>query len=244
MRIGVQLYTLRDQLDNDLPGTFSRLQQIGYKVVETAGLHGLTPDQYRKRLDEAGLNAVSCHVGLPDVEGNLDETAAMAKALGATWLVVPWIGEETYGAGWAQVGERMGKVAENVLKKGLKFGYHNHAFEFDLEDGIPGFARFWDAAPVLVEAELDLYWAHYAGHEPSQWLRNLSGRVSLAHFKDGKDGKFTPVGEGEIDWKVIKQAAELAGVEYAIVELDECPRDPIDCVESSFNYLKGIGLSA
>lgn len=244
MHLGVQLFTLRELIDADLPATFKQVREVGYTYVETAGLHGRTAEDYRIELDKARLKAVACHVGLPDVEHNLESTAAMAKTLGATWLIVPWIGKESYESGWATFGERLGKVAEKVIKQGLKFGYHNHDFEFAEEDGIPGFTRLWDAAPETVEVELDVYWANYAGHDPAQWLRNLAGRVPLAHFKDGKDGQYLPAGEGELDWGAIKKAAEIAGVEYAIVELDTCPRDPIDCIATSFSYFKKLGISS
>jgi len=241
MQIGVQLYTLREPLAIDLPGTFQKIREAGYVFVETAGLYGLTPENYRKELDKTGLKAVACHVRLADVEDRLEETAQMAKTLGATWLVVPSIHKEIYADGWAKVGARLGKVAENVIKKGLKFAYHNHSFEFEPEDGVSGFARLWDAAPETVEVELDVYWAEHAGHDSAQWLRNLAGRVPLVHFKDGKDGIQTPLGEGDLDWVAITAAARLAGVEYAIVELDECPRDPVECVAASLTYLNSLG---
>ena len=182
MQIGVQLYTLREPLAVDLPGTFRQIREAGYVFVETAGLYGLTPENYRSELDKAGLKAVASHVGLGDVEDRLDETAKMAKTLGANWLVVPSIDREVYVDGWSKVGERLGKDAENVIKMGLKFAYHNHDFEFEQEDGVSGFARLWDAAPETVEVELDVYWAEHAGHDSAQWLRNLAGRVPLAHF--------------------------------------------------------------
>jgi sugar phosphate isomerase/epimerase len=243
MHLGVQLFTLRDLMDKDFAGTLRKVSECGYRFVETAGLHGRSPEAYREELDRAGLRAIACHVGLPEVEDELDSNAATAHTLGAEWLVVPWVPKGVYAGGWAKFGERLGAVAAKVIKKGLKFAYHNHAFEFEEEGDAPGYEHLWAGAPETVESELDVYWAHYAGQDPSDWLRKLAGRVPLAHFKDGKDDKFTPVGEGVLDWKAIISAAELAGVQYAIVELDECPRDGIDCVAVSFTYLNGLGVS-
>jgi sugar phosphate isomerase/epimerase len=242
MRLGVQLYTLRDLMDADLPGTLAKVAGIGYRFVETAGLHGRSPGEYRLELDRARLTAVACHVGLPEVEGGLADSISMAATLGAHWLVVPWVPQGAYSGGWDAFGKRLGRVAENVIKSGLRFAYHNHAFEFELEDGTTGYERLWASAPETVEAELDVYWADHAGNDPADWLRRLAGRVPLAHFKDGKDGRFTAVGEGTLDWGEIVKAANTAGVEYAIVELDECPRDGIDCVADSFKFLRGVGV--
>ena len=242
MRLAVQLYTLRDPLAADLDGTLKRTSDSGFEFVETAGTCGLSPREFAARLDSAGLRAVAAHVGLDAVEGGLSETEDMAKSLGAEWLVVPWIGEDVYVEGWGPFGERLGRIAENVLARGLRFAYHNHDFEFRIQDGRPGYEALWEAAPETVEAELDVYWARHAGHDPAEWLRKLAGRVPLVHFKDGRDGRFTPVGEGELEWDPIVVAARTAGVEWAIVELDESPSDPIDCVAASYLFLTGMGV--
>lgn len=242
MRLAVQLFTLRDLMEKDLPGTLAKVFDAGFMAVETAGTYGLSASGFRDELTKAGLKAVACHVGLSDIEDNLAETVQDAKSLGAEWLVVPWVPKEAYAKGWADFGSRLGRAAERVIAKGMKLAYHNHAFEFEPEDGVPGFEVLWNNTPETVEAEVDLYWAHYAGHDPSEWLRKLAGRVPLAHFKDGVGDKHMPAGEGDMDWASIIPAAKTAGVEWAIVELDECPRDPIECVATSFNYLRGLGV--
>ncbi len=244
MDIGVQLFSVRDAMERDLPGTFARLANGGYRFVETAGLHGLTPDRYRSELDNAGLRAIACHVGLSDVEERLPETAEGAQCLGAEWLVVPWVPKEVYADGWADFGRRLGEVAAACHEHGLMFAYHNHSFEFELEDGVPGFEILWNTAPSTVEPEIDLYWTWWAKHDPVAWLERLAGRVYLAHFKDGKDGRHMPIGEGELDYRRITEVAKAAGVRYAIVELDESPRDSVECCLASFGYLKSIGADA
>lgn len=240
MRLAVQLYTLRDLLEDDLTRTLSAVREIGYECVETAGLHGRTPEEFRSELDQAGLTAVSCHVGLTEVETHLDHEVRTATELGAQWLVVPWLAADDYSAGWDKVAGRLERVADLALASGMQFAYHNHDFEFAND----GFTTLWDTAAETLEAELDLYWVQVAGHDPSQWLRALAGRVPLAHFKDGKNGAFTPVGEGTLPWAEIIESAKLAGVQYAIVELDECPRDPLACIEASFEFLRDSGVPA
>ena len=244
MRLAVQLFTLREPMATDLGGTLGEVSKMGYRSVETAGLNGLSGEEFRSELDRAGLRSIASHVGLSEVEDALESTVQTAKALGSEWLVVPWVPQESYASGWGVFGARLSRISEAVLSHGLKFAYHNHAFEFELEDGVPGYENLWNGAEETVEAEIDLYWAHFAGQDPSEWLRRLAGRVPLAHFKDGAGGKFTPIGEGEMDWNSILPAATTAGVEWAIVELDESPRDPLECVATSFEYLRKLGIEA
>lgn len=241
MKIGLQLYTLRDALNQNPVETLARVAGMGYKYVETAGLGGLTAEAFRAELDKNGLTATSSHHGIDAFERDYDATVKEAKVLGIEWLVLPWVQEEVFRDQPA-FGQRMGKVAERLAGDGLKLAYHNHAFEFEPVGSRPAFELMWEHSPKSVLAELDLYWCHYAHHDPVCWLDTLEGRVPLTHFKDGKDGKFTPVGEGELDWEAIVPTARAAGVQYAIVELDESPRDPFDCVKASREFLSKMGV--
>ncbi len=211
--------------------------------METAGLHGRTPEEFRAVLDEYGLQAVSSHVGLGELRAKVPDVAAGLRTLGSQWAVVPWVGKDEYGPGWATFAASLAPLSDALIRQGLALGYHNHAFEFEPEGGRPGYEVFWEATPPGVIAQLDLYWVWDAGQDPVAWLRRLKGRVPLTHFKDGHRGaKFTPVGEGELDWAAIVPAAREAGVKWAIVELDESPRDPLDCVLASREYLLRQGL--
>ncbi|MBS1724358.1 MAG: sugar phosphate isomerase/epimerase [Armatimonadetes bacterium] len=244
MRLAVQLFTLRDLLAEDVNKTLAGVSYSGFNFVETAGTCGLSVQEFASALEDNGLEAVATHVGLDAVEQNLDETAEEAMALGAEWIVVPWVPRDAYADGWAAFAERLGTASERVLAKGLQLAYHNHDFEFVEENGTPGYEILWDSAPETLEAELDVFWAHAAGHDPADWLRRLAGRVPLVHFKDGKGEQHVPVGEGDLDFVEIVKAARTVGVEWAIVELDHCPRDPLECVAASFDYLRSLGVEA
>lgn len=242
MRIGVQLYTLREPMDKDLTGTLGKLGEAGLRWVETAGTHGRSPAEFRAELDRAKLSAVGCHVGWDDLAQRLDQTVATAKTLGASWLVLPWVPTERFLAVEAFARD-VSEVAAKVAGHGLQFAYHNHAFEFQLVDGRVVYGDFWARASTDAWAELDLYWAHHAGHDPADWLRRLKGRVPLTHFKDGHDGVFHPVGQGDLDWDRIVPAAREAGVQYALIELDSSPKDPVECVLESREFLLKAGLN-
>lgn len=241
MKIGLQLYTLREALGKNPVETLARVAEMGYKYVETAGLGGLTAEAFRAALDQHGLQAVSSHHGIEAFEAKFEATVSEAKAIGVGTLVLPWIAEEVF-RNQPEFGKRLGAIAERLRGEGLRFAYHNHAFEFEQVGARPAYEQLWEHAPKTVFAELDLYWCHYAGHDPVCWLDTLEHRVPLTHFKDGRDGKFTPVGEGELDWEAIIPVARKSGVEYAIVELDESPRDPFDCVKASRDFLVKMGV--
>lgn len=241
MKIGVQLYTLRDEMAKDAKGTLAKLAGMGYRNVETAGLAGLSAAEFRNVLDGLGMRAVASHHGLGAVEGEIGPTVEEAKVLGIEWIVVPWVEEELFRR-QPEFGQRLGRAADRLAEHGLKLAYHNHAFEFEPVGVRPAFELLWEHAPRSVRAELDLFWCQHAGHDPVCWLDTLEGRVPLSHFKDGKDGKFSPVGEGALDWEAIVPVARKSGVEYAIVELDESPRDVFDCVRASREFLVKMGL--
>ncbi|MGE0002255.1 MAG: sugar phosphate isomerase/epimerase family protein [Fimbriimonadaceae bacterium] len=241
MKIGLQLYTLRDALNQNPVETLARVADMGYRYVETAGLAGLSAEAFRVALDKHGLTATSSHHGLEAFEEKFDETVKEAKVLGVGYLVLPWVQEQLFRT-QPEFGQRLGKVADRLAGQGLKFAYHNHAFEFEPVGARPAYELLWEHAPEGVLAELDLYWCQYGGHDPVCWLDTLEHRVPLTHFKDGRDGKFTPVGEGDLDWEAIIPVAREAGVKYAIVELDESPRDPFDCVKTSREFLSKMGV--
>jgi sugar phosphate isomerase/epimerase len=242
VRIAVQLYTLREPLAKNPAETLARIAGMGYRNVETAGLAGLSAEAFRAELDRNGLTAVAGHYGVGDLEGGFDRTVAEAKVLGLRWLVVPWVEQDVFVRQPA-FGERLGRIAERLQGEGLGLAYHNHAFEFEPVGVRPAFELLWEHAPATVKAELDVYWCRHAGHDPVCWLDTLEGRVPLSHFKDGDGGKFAPVGEGALDWDSIIPTAREAGVEYAIVELDESPRDVFDCVRASRDFLVSKGLA-
>lgn len=244
MRPAIQLYTLREQLDYDFRGTINRLSKLECPFVETAGLHGLDAQDFRSCLDDTGLVAKSSHVSLEDLETRQALTVSQARVLGVKWLVVPWVGPEIIDEGWDKLAHRLNKLSVDLLRQGLKLAYHNHDFEFRATAGTTGFETLSNTAEETVELELDLYWCHVAAHDPVEVLQQLAGRVPLTHFKDGTNGTFMPVGQGSLDWAPIVQAAKTVGVEYAIVELDESPYDPVDCVAQSLDHLQSLGAFA
>ncbi len=246
MRIAVQLYSLRDLLDKDTWGTLRRLSEIGFKTGELAGTYGKTPAEFAAKCKEFGLSIIAPHVGIGDLEGKPGDVVSLCQTMGTDMVVLPWIGEDVYKPGWAKAAERMNRIGAAMKREGLRFLYHNHSFEFAPEGGRPGYDVLIEAAdPVSLNFEMDAFWVQHGGGDPVAYLNRMKGRVKTMHFKDMKPGEkkeMEDVGYGILDWKAIIPAAKEAGVEYAIIEHDSPPFDPLQHAAKSRDYLISQGL--
>ena len=241
-QIGVQLYTLRAQAARDLEGTLAAVARMGYAGVEFAGFHGHDATAVRAMLDRHGLQAFAAHVPTTQFEDDIERVVADLTTVGARWGVVPAAGVEDRNAeGMRRLGERMNGYARRLAEAGLRFAYHNHAFEFEGRNADSGtwFDTLLAATdPSLVFFELDAFWAAVGGYEPDQVIRTNRSRIRLVHLKDAaRDDprKDVPFGEGVLDWGAILSAAREAGVEYYITEQDNPnPADPAGDVATAY----------
>jgi len=242
--IGLQLYTLRSLMGEDLEGTLESVAEIGYTEIEFAGLWGRTPAQMRSLLDGLGLRAASSHDGLDRIRGDWGATLEAAATLGQDWVVVPSInGNERTPEGLRAVADEFNSAAEMAKAMGIGFGYHNHNWEFKPQaDGTIPFDLLLERCdPELVRIQMDLFWAVDGGGDPLQYFEAHPGRFPSVHVKDRTvDGRMVAVGEGVIDFRTILGRAEQAGIEHYFVEDDEPGDDPIGNVRTSFETLHGI----
>ncbi|MGS2615030.1 sugar phosphate isomerase/epimerase family protein [Micromonospora sp. LZ34] len=256
-RISIQLYTLRDQLAADLPGTLAALRQIGYRRVEHAGYVGRTAAQFRAALDQAGLRATSGHVGIPQPfdPDTWEQVLADTNTVGCRYLVHPWFGLDAEGRpirdpqryrALAHDLNRAGRMAERA---GLRFGYHNHQLEFvPLTDGRTGFEILADETdPRLVHFELDLFWTWRGARDPVDVIHAHRGRIRQVHVKDmDTNASFADLGDGLIDFGRIFAHAREAGIEEYIVERDDAgtppraPADALDTARAGYAYLASL----
>lgn len=241
--LGIQLYTLRTPLADDLIGTLAAVAAIGYREVELAGLHGLTPRQMRTRLDDAGLRAASSHHGLEEVRGTWSETLEGARELGQGMVVVPSIPSSERGPEeLRQVAADLNRAGEAARAAGLRFGYHNHDWELaPLGDGTrPMDLLLERTEPDLVDWQMDVFWTVNGGADPARYLRTEGGRVTSLHVKDRTaDGRMVDVGDGIIDFASLVPLAEGLGLRHAFVEHDD-PDDPLASARRSFAHLRAI----
>ncbi|MEW2357001.1 sugar phosphate isomerase/epimerase, partial [Spirillospora sp. NPDC029432] len=235
--ISIQLYSLRSMLAADLDGTLAALAAIGYRKVEAAGTHGRTAAEFRAALDRAGLHATSGHVSVGD---GWQQTLADARVLGHRYVVHPWASFATADE-WRRFADQLTEAGAAARAAGLRFGYHNHAHEFErLPTGERPFDIITATDPRLVHLELDLYWAVTAGADPVALLREHGRRVLQLHVKDrAADGSFADVGTGTIDFPRIFTAACRSGVAEYIVERDTQP-DPLRTARVGFEYLRTV----
>jgi sugar phosphate isomerase/epimerase len=242
-RIGVQLYTVRGAMEENVEGTLERVAEVGYTEVEFAGYFDRSPQQIRSVLEENGLAAPATHVPLEMLENDWESTVDFAGTVGHHYLVVPWIaaGDRTSPDDYRAIAERLNRLGQRAKEAGLAFAYHNHDFEFEpLEDQVPFDVLIDETDPALVAFELDLFWITMAGGDPSTYFRDHPGRFPLVHVKDmSGDGEMVEVGAGMIDFGSLFAMSEQAGIRHYFVEHDN-PADPFESIATSYSHLSAL----
>jgi sugar phosphate isomerase/epimerase len=247
-KIGLQLYTVRRELQKDFEGTLAQVASIGYSEVEFAGYYDRTPQQVKEILARDNLSAPSSHMQLQPMRQNLDKIIEAAKIIGHDYLVLAYLmpDERKTIDDFKQVAESLNKAGETCRKSGIQLAYHNHDFEFAPIGGdIPFNTLLKGTDPNLVKLELDLYWLTKGKQPVAEMLTKLKGRVALVHLKDMDNTPrqfFTEVGRGIIDYKSLIPLAQKAGVKHYFVEQDECPGSPLDSIKISYDYLSHVRL--
>jgi sugar phosphate isomerase/epimerase len=263
-RIGLQLYSVRDLMKADLPGTLAKVAAVGFKEVELAGLFDRTPKEFRSLLDKSGLSTPSSHVDWATVENKLPETLNAARILGQQFIIVPYVGEAERKQPdiWKKAADLFNRVGAESLKSGIQFAYHQHGFEFVPSDAIGGKLPYdyllENTDPKLVKMELDICWIVAAEQDPVAYVNRYPGRFPLVHVKDWlKDGSSSPsyagalgagtkftgrmanVGQGSIDWRRIFAQSDKAGIAHYIIEHDN-PPSPFEDLGGSFKYVQNL----
>jgi sugar phosphate isomerase/epimerase len=244
--IGLQLYTVREIFQKDPVGTLERVARIGYKEVEFGGggYDTMDPALLRRTMDRVGLRSPSVHVGYDALLGQFDRSMAMAKALGAETVVLPYMtAEHRNEAGWQAALPNFNRFASALRKEGLGFAYHNHDFEFTVRPGgVSLFERLLrQTDPALVKIELDIYWVAFAGEDVSALIDRLSGRLYAYHLKDMRaDRSMAAVGQGQTDFAALLRLKGSAGVRHFYVENDQAPAPYLPDITTSFNTLRAL----
>jgi sugar phosphate isomerase/epimerase len=257
-QISIQLYTVRDVLAADPPGTLATLADIGYTKVETAGTAGLTAAAFRALLDANGIRATSGHFGIPQPfdAAAWRATLADARTLGCRYVVHPFFGVDASGpirdaAVWRAFAQDLNRAGAMARQAGFAFGYHNHHYEFlPLADG-SGRTPFDLLTAIadrrLMHLELDLYWSWRGTADPVDVIREHRGRIRQFHCKDMNiDSGFADLGTGLIDFRRIFAQSEVAGVREYIVERDDAgtgdrePADALDTAAVGYRFLRNI----
>jgi len=251
--IGLQLYSLRDDLNKDPKGTIEALGKIGYTFVEAANFengkfYGMSPEEFKALVEKNGMKFLSSHTG-NDYEGNKaswdaamtwwDQCIDAHKKAGCKFIIKPGMGDYAYGSleGLKKTCEYFNAIGDKCNKAGIRFGYHNHTTEFK---NIPGTDQIiydymlQNTDPAKVTFEMDTYWIHKGGKDPVEYFNKYPGRFELLHIKDTKElGGAT----GEMDFKPIFENSKKAGTKLFIVENEEYDFPPLESVKKSLDFL-------
>lgn len=253
--IGLQLYTLRNEIGSDVPGVIAKVAAAGYTQVETYGYSkkdlfwGMEPQAFKDLLSSNGLTSPSGHYDFNDyfTSGSEDQLLAYIEAanvLEQTYITAPYLEEHLRKTAddYKSIAAALNRAAETCRKNGLKLAYHNHDFEFQDMGGTTGYQILLNETdPSLVQLEADLYWIVRAGLDPVELFEQHQGRFVMWHVKDmDKADKTlnTEVGNGSIDFKRIFDKIQAAGTEYFFVEQENFSIDPFQSITSSCNYVK------
>lgn len=246
-KLNIQLHSVKKALQDDFDGTLESLAKMGYEGVEFYGDYGgYSPDELQKRLDFYGLNAVSAHIPIGDIE-NDEKFAAHAKILqkcGCMYIMNPWV--ELHSTDEAlRFGERLENAAEKCAKAGFLYGHHTHGGEIagKNEYGDSFFDIMMSQAELCL-VEFDTFWIKHAGADIEDYLRKYAGRINLLHLKqmnNDDEKQVTPLNDGIIDFEPIVKTAKKFGTETFIYELDKSD-DEIRDAKTSIDFFKSRRL--
>jgi sugar phosphate isomerase/epimerase len=253
-KVGLQLYTLRNELGKDPEGTLKKVAEIGYKEVETFGYAngkflGKTPGEFKSFLRGLGLSTPSGHYMPNNLKKDWRMVVDHAAEAGQKYMICAFLfpQDRKTADDYKKLGELFNESGEVCKKAGIQFGYHNHDFEFQPLDGqLPYDLLLKETDPKLVKMELDLYWATHAGIDPLELFRKNPGRFPLVHLKDmakTEKREFAEVGTGSIDFQRILDARKLAGIKHYFVEQDAVTTGtPLEAIAVSYKNVEKLTL--
>jgi len=244
--IALQLYSVRHNCEQDLPGTLRAIAAMGYEGVEFAGYYGYEARTLRAMLDDLGLRVAGTHLGLDALLGDrLDRTIEFNRILGNKFLIVPGLPLERHNSrqAWLETAGLFNEIAAQLAPEGMYVGYHNHAVEFTPLDGELPWDTFFGNTRHDVVMQIDLGNALHGGGNPIPFLTKYSGRALTVHLKEySSTNDKALIGEGEVDWPQVFELCEsVGGTEWYIVEQESYAFEPLVCVDKCLQALKGMG---
>lgn len=249
--ISIQLYSVREDIQRDFKGTIAKVAEAGYKGVEAANyndgkFYGLTPEEFKNEIEAVGMEVISSHTARPLEENiadtNWDEvwawwdTAIDAhKRADMKYIVAPWMPTPTTLSDLKEYCDYYNQIGEKCNAVGMKFGYHNHAFEYEeIEGEIMYDYMLENTDPDKVFFEMDVYWTTKGGHNPVDYFNKYPNRFKLLHIKDETELGGT---DSVIDFDNLFQNIDKTGVEHIIVEVEHYNFEPLESVKMSIDYL-------
>lgn len=249
--VGIQLYSVREDMKKDVTGTIQKMGEIGFKFVETAGysdgkFYGMEPADFKNLVEKNGMKFISSHTGQPAPNAEQwdssmrwwDKCIAAHKAAGVQYIVQPYMTKEAFEslAALANYCKYFNAIGEKCRQNGIRFGYHNHDKEFTaINDTMIYDYMLQNTKPELVTFQLDLYWIVKGGKNAIDYFKKYPGRFELYHVKD--EAELGGAGT-MMNFKPYFENAELAGMKYYIVEVERYNFSPVESAQKSFEFIK------
>ena len=257
---GIQLWSVREDMKKDPKGTLAAMSKAGFKFVEGFGLEngkwfGVDTKDFKMMLDDNGLKMPSAHfmLGLKDynastktLSDNWKAAIEAANILGQKYIISPWTVDEDRKDKdtLLRLAEAMNACGAYTKANGVRFGYHNHWFEFDkIGDQTMYETLLQNTDNKLVTFEMDVCWTTYTGNKPSDWFKKHPGRFELIHAKDvatGTEKTTAIVGEGIVDFSDVIKHQKIAGIKHYIIELEHYKTNAIQDVGVALNNFKKL----
>ena len=251
---GLQLYSLRNQLKKDFKGSLDSIHQFGIRNVEGNEFYGISPEKFRKGIDEQGLKLVSFAVDYDDLNKDLTPVIERARLLGVSFLVCYWIPHKSSNFDMSNVDEaaaRFNQAGKILKENGIQLCYHNHGYEFQPSaNGTLFDDLLMKTNPDYVNYELDVFWAKQGCVDPVQLIKKYPTRFLLMHLKDRQEGTRCDLsghaneetnvvlGNGDVNIKKIIRAAKKTNVKYLFIEDESTP--VMQQIPQSLRYLKSL----
>ena len=243
---GVQLYSFRNEMARDAIGTLKQISALGFKEIETArsqkgNYYGLAPAEMQTVCKDLNMNLKSGHVHLND---KWQQTMEEAVESGQEYLIcssMPSQGQTVDN--YKKVAEEFNKAGEECKKLNIKFGYHNHDYEFETQDNQVLYDVLLNNTEAgLVHMELDLGWVITAGKDPLDYFKTYPGRFPLWHLKDMdmKKKESTEFGKGGLDIPQMMAHKKDSGVKHIFIEQEEYANNPFDSMKHNMAFLKNL----
>ncbi len=248
--IYLQLYSVRDDIRADYNGTIATVAEMGYTGVEAAGysdglFYEMSPAAFKQSIEAAGMEVLSSHAGRPlespasdtdwdDIWAWWDTAIQAHQEAGMKYIIIPWIPTPSTLVDLQAYCDYFNEVGDRCNAAGMKFGYHNHNFEFnEIEGEIMYDYMLNNTDRNKVFFQMDVYWVLQGGYDPVDYMNNYAGRFEVLHIKDELE-----IGRsGEVDFEAIYNNARVAGAKYMVVEVERYTGTPFDGVKESYDYL-------
>lgn len=240
--IGLELYSVRNELPKNFTGVIEAIGKMGYEGVEFAGYHlwDKKPAELRKLLDDNGLKCCGTHTPLVTLEGdNLKKTVELHHTLGNKFLICPSLGAKD-AAGWKFLAGKFNDIAARAKEFGMLVGYHSHAGDYKKFDGKTSWEIFFDNTDADVVHQIDIGNTLDGGGDPVALIKKYPGRTKTTHVKEHGGPAGAAIGEGTIDWKPLIEAYEnVGGTEWYIVE-HETGKVPLESIKVCLDNFRKI----